>query len=125
MPTVLAIDDSKTTLKIVTSLLTDNGFEALTAVNGKEGLDKAQNQKPDAIILDRQMPEMDGNQALLELKAGNDTKNIPVIMLTADDRIGDISTCLEMGAVDYIVKPFDEDNFLIRLKKALRDANNA
>ena len=124
MTKILAIDDDTTILNAVEAILEGAGYTSVTALSGKEGLKKVQADKPDAIILDRQMPEMDGNQVLIELKANDNTRDIPVIMLTRDNRIGDVSTCLEMGAVDYIVKPFDSDNFLIRLGKALNDAKS-
>lgn len=82
---------------------------------------KARSHQPDAIVLDRQMPKMDGNQTLIELKADETICDIPVIMLTGTNRVSDVSCCLELGAVDYIVKPFDADNFLIRLNKAIQD----
>ncbi len=125
MTKILTIDDSATILKIVSEILTSNNYIALTATDGKEGLLKAYDEQPDAIILDRQMPEMDGNQVLIELKSQEHTKDIPIIMLTGDSQIADISSCLELGAVDYIVKPFDTDNLLIRLKKALRESKKA
>ncbi|MDH5723819.1 MAG: response regulator [Alphaproteobacteria bacterium] len=122
MAKVLVIDDDNTILTAVEVILEGANYTSVTALSGKEGLKKVRADRPDAIILDRQMPEMDGNQVLIELKANDNTRDIPVIMLTKDNRIGDVSCCLELGAVDYIVKPFDSDNFLMRLSKALKDA---
>lgn len=121
MKKVLVVDDEKTTLAIVEAILEDNGYSVIVALNGTEGLMKARSHQPDAIVLDRQMPKMDGNQTLIELKADETICDIPVIMLTGTNRVSDVSCCLELGAVDYIVKPFDADNFLIRLNKAIQD----
>ncbi len=120
MTKVLIIDDDDTIITMVSAILEDKGYDSITALGGKEGLEKAKADQPDVIILDRQMPELDGNAVLIELKANEKTRDIPVVMLTRDNRVGDISSCLEMGAVDYIVKPFDSDNFLIRLGRALK-----
>ena len=120
---ILIIDDDETILMQVEKILTKNGYNPVCVNSGKEGLQKAFTEKPDVIILDRRMPEMDGNETLIELKADEYTKNIPVMMLTGDNRIEDVSSSLELGAVDYVVKPFDQDNFLMRLEKALKTRN--
>ena len=122
MAKILIIDDDNTILTAVETILENAGYTSVMALSGKEGIEKARNDNPDAIVLDRQMPEMDGNQVLIELRADESLRDIPVVMLTRDNRIGDVSSCLEMGAVDYIVKPFDKDNFLIRLGKVIKDA---
>ncbi len=117
---ILIIDDDKIVRKLVAQTLEDNGYQHIAAINGAQGLEIAHDQKPDGIILDRIMPGIDGNQVLIELKENEDTKHIPVIMLTSRDNIEDISASLELGAMDYIVKPFDEDNLIIRLENMFR-----
>ncbi|MCK5284885.1 MAG: response regulator [Alphaproteobacteria bacterium] len=119
---ILIIDDSQTILKVVSEMLKNNGFRVSTASNGKEGLEKALNEHIDAIILDKIMPEMDGNEVLEKLKNNPATKKIPVMMLTALSNIMEISKSLEMGAYDYIVKPFDNDNLLVRLNNIINKA---
>ena len=116
---ILVIDDDEVILMQVEQILEQNHYRAICAGNGKTGLEKAAAQRPAAIILDRRMPEMDGNETLVELKAAAATRDIPVIMLTGDNAVSDVATSFELGAVDYIVKPFDADNFLIRLRKTL------
>lgn len=116
---VLIIDDDEIITMQVERILEKNGYAAICAHHGREGLEKAAAEKPDLIILDRRMPEMDGNETLIELKADHDIRHIPVIMLTGDQRVSDIRTSLDLGAVDYIVKPFDMDDFLTRVNKAL------
>lgn len=117
---VLVIDDDATILMLVERILEQNNYAPICVNNGKTGLEKAISEQPNAIILDRRMPQMDGNETLTQLKANNITQNIPVIMLTGDTQITDISTSLELGAADYVVKPFDKNNFLIRLAQVLR-----
>lgn len=119
---ILVIDDDDTILMQIEQILEQSSYTSVCARDGKAGLEKAGSEQPDAIILDRRMPEMDGNETLIQLKADETTKHIPVIMLTGDSRITDISTSLELGALDYIVKPFDIDNFLMRLGKVLNQA---
>ncbi len=120
---ILVIDDDGTILMQVEQILKKNGYTPVCANDGEIGLEKAISEHPDAIILDRKMPKMDGNETLMQLKANDLTKNVPVIMLTGDNRVTDISTSLDLGAVDYIVKPFDQDNFLVRLERALKQSN--
>ncbi len=121
MTKVLVIDDDNTILSMVASILEQAGYMPVTAVGGEAGLEMAKKELPAAILLDRQMPNMDGNQVLMQLKDGANTRDVPVIMLTTDNKVSDVSTCLEIGAVDYIVKPFNKDNFLIRLDRALKN----
>lgn len=117
---ILVIDDDEIIVMTVEQVLKKNGYASISANNGVTGLQAALAEQPDLIILDRRMPEVDGNKTLIWLKADDKTKDIPVIMLTGDTRVSDISTSLELGAIDYIVKPFDTPNFLIRIQKALQ-----
>ena len=116
---VLVIDDDNVVLSSVERILSQKNYIAICADNGKTGIEKAILEQPDAIVLDHRMPEMSGHETLIELKASEVTKHIPVIMLTADKGMKDISDSFDLGALDYIVKPFDPENFLIRLKKVL------
>lgn len=117
---ILVIDDDKTLHDIVEKTLNEYGFKALRAYDGKEGLSAAQKENVDAILLDRQMPGLNGNDVLKTLKNKDETANIPVLMLTSDNAIIDVAESLELGANDYIVKPFDNENLIIRLKNVLR-----
>ncbi|HBR69960.1 MAG TPA: response regulator [Rhodospirillaceae bacterium] len=117
--TVLVVDDDDTIRSVVEAMLEKNGFKALTASNGKDGLKAANNKTPDAIVLDRKMPDIDGNDVLKSLKENPATQNIPVLMLTGERAISEVSSSLSLGAMDYIVKPFDQENFLMRLRNIL------
>ncbi len=116
---ILIIDDDETISLQVERLLEKSGYIPICACNGKQGLEKAALEQPDLIILDRRMPEMDGNETLIHLKNGENTSHIAVVMLTGDQRGSDIRASLDLGAVDYIIKPLNTDDFLKRLASAL------
>jgi len=121
--TILIVDDDPIITMQVEELLKQNNFRVISASNGGDGIISAEHNIPDLILLDRRMPEMDGNATLIRLKNTETTKNIPVIMLTGDQRATDIATSFELGAIDYIVKPFDNDLTIKRIKKALNSSN--
>jgi DNA-binding response OmpR family regulator len=116
---ILVVDDEPHTVKMVESRLKANGFDVITAGNGKEGLEKAQKEIPDLILLDILMPEMNGHETLSRLKESAETKNIPVIMFTSKGQVEDVERSSYAGAVDYIIKPFDPIAMLDKIKKVL------
>jgi CheY-like chemotaxis protein len=116
---ILVIDDDEVMLLQVENILEKSNYVAICTSNGEDGIDKAISEQPDVIFLDRRMPDMDGNSTLMQLQGNKQTKNIPVIMLTGDNMIGDVATSLKLGAVDYIVKPFSRTNILDSLAKIL------
>ena len=116
---VLVIDDDDTIIAQVEAILDQNGFIPIVASNGPSGLEKTKSENPDVIMLDRRMPDMNGSEVLDVLKGDESTQDIPVIMLTGDNDIKDVSENFEQGAVDYIVKPFSADNIVMRIQKVL------
>ena len=116
---ILVVDDEPNIVKIVANRLKANGYEVVTAYNGLEGLEKAGQESPDLILLDVIMPDMDGYQVLSRLKDDPRTKPIPVIMVTARGQLDDVNMATELGAVDYVVKPFNPVLFLQKIHKAL------
>ncbi len=118
--TALVIDDDETITMLVKKTLENSGITSVTASGGQEGLDIINTMPPNLVILDRKMPGMDGDEVLKHLKGNEKTRDIPVLMLTSKNAITDVSECLEMGASDYIVKPFDHDNLVVRVKNLLR-----
>jgi CheY-like chemotaxis protein len=106
---ILSIDDSRIVHMVVTKTLKPLDVEVITAVNGQEGIEKAEAKKPDLIILDSAMPVMDGWEALAALKANPVTKEIPVIMLSAEFGQGEAERARQLGAIDFISKPFTGD----------------
>jgi len=118
---ILAVDDDKTIRRILESVLTKHGYQVMTASNGKKCLSITQTVVPDLILLDVQMPEMDGFETLKHLKANSKTKDIPVIILTAAAKDAQsIDAGLTLGADEYLIKPIYADELLVRVKAVLR-----
>jgi two-component system alkaline phosphatase synthesis response regulator PhoP len=103
---ILVCDDEPYILMALTDAVEMEGYECVTAINGKEALQKARETLPDLIMLDIMMPFMDGFEVCRELKADATTRDIPVIMLTAKSQQVDIQKGKDAGADDYITKPF-------------------
>lgn len=119
--TILAIDDHEDNLFLLESLLEAKGFHVLTALNGPTGLELAKSARPDLILLDLAMPGMDGFEVLTRLRADRTTARIPVIVLTANYReAAMVERGLELGATEYLTKPIQMDELVVRLKSALR-----
>ncbi|AEM78994.1 two-component system, OmpR family, alkaline phosphatase synthesis response regulator PhoP [Thermoanaerobacter thermohydrosulfuricus] len=118
--TVLVIEDEIHILELLRYNLEAAGYKVITSENGKEGLDKALEGKPDLVILDLMLPDVDGLEICKILKKNDETKNIPIIMLTAKSEEFDKVLGLELGADDYITKPFSVRELLARIKAVLR-----
>lgn len=116
---VLAVDDDKNVITIIKESLEPELFEIFEAVNGKEALGMAFTKSPDILILDIMMPDMDGYSVCEELKKHDDTRNTPIIILTAKAGIDDKLRAMELGINDYIVKPFDPRELRARIKMVL------
>lgn len=106
---ILVVDDEAHVLKIVKARLEANDYEVLTAYDGLSGIDKAVKFKPDLILLDLMMPVMDGYEACQRLKTDPNTKDIPVIVFSATSQPSVIERVNQIGATDFIEKPFDGD----------------
>ncbi len=117
---VLIIDDSPQALKIAQARLAKENLDILCAPNGKKGLKMARSSRPDLILLDIDMPEMSGFEICRMLKADEELCIIPVIFLTASDDQENKVKGLDMGAVDYVTKPFDAFELRARVRAALR-----
>ncbi|MGE5106760.1 MAG: response regulator [Sphingobacteriales bacterium] len=121
MHSILVIDDNTDIRENTAEILSLAGYKAYTAENGKKGVEIAQKEKPSIIICDIMMPELDGYGVLHLLKKNPETENIPFIFLTAKTERADFRKGMEMGADDYITKPFDDLELLraieIRLRK--------
>jgi len=122
MKSVLVIDDNQDIRENTAEILELAGYKTYTAENGKKGVEVAQREKPDVIVCDIMMPELDGYGVLHLLKKNPDTEHIPFLFLTAKTERGDFRKGMEMGADDYITKPFEDIELLnaieVRLKKA-------
>jgi len=112
---ILIVDDTPKNLQLLMSILSKEGYKIHAAQNGIEAMEKAQAIIPDLILLDVMMPEMDGLETCKQLKSSQDTEEIPVIFLTARTETEDIVKGFELGAVDYITKPFSPAELLARV----------
>ena len=120
MATILVIDDSKLIVHVAKKLLSKRGHNVLLAEDGETGLEIAGLQKPDLILLDLILPGIDGYQVCQQIKGDGKTKDIPVIMLTSKAEQADKVKGLELGASDYVTKPFDEGELIARVQTHLR-----
>lgn len=120
--TVLVIDDNIDIRENTAEILELAGYDTITAENGKEGVEKALKEKPDIIVCDIMMPELDGYGVLHLLRKKPEAQHIPFIFLTAKTERSDLRKGMEMGADDYVTKPFEDIELLnaieVRLKKA-------
>lgn len=115
---ILVADDSKLVLSLISSLIKslDEHYQVLTANNGAEAITVAENEKPDLILMDWQMPTMSGLDALKKIKESTVTQHIPVVMLTASENTAE---AFRFGATDFIQKPFQKEEFITRIKNIL------
>ncbi len=119
---ILVVDDEADILNLLDYTLTRAGFEVEKASDGPEALGKAVSRAPALIVLDIMLPDMEGTEVLRRLKEGGSTRHIPVIMLTAKGDEIDKIVGLELGAEDYITKPFSPREFILRVKAVLKRA---
>lgn len=119
LPTILVVDDSQENLLILSHLLMINHFEVLTAENGVDALKIARQESPHLIILDVMMPELDGFETCKQLKMDSTTRNIPVIFMTMLTDMPNKIKGFEVGAIDYITKPFQCEEILARINAHL------
>ncbi len=123
--TILLVDDEPSVLKTISRRLKHEGYAVVTADSGEEGLRLAQEQLPDLVLLDIMMPRMKGRDVCARLKADPKTKHIPIIFLTALGLADHIKAGMDLGAEDYIIKPFDPDDLKTRVKLCLMRHANA
>ncbi|MEQ9367202.1 MAG: SpoIIE family protein phosphatase [Leptospirales bacterium] len=119
-PRILVVDDNEDMLVLISSLLGKKGYAIITAQNGRDGLDKARKLRPDLILMDVLMPEMNGYDATHKIKSDPFLAAIPVVLLTARSDTEDKLEGLEQGADDYISKPFDRRELIARVDSLLR-----
>ncbi|MGH9316218.1 MAG: EAL domain-containing protein [Thermoanaerobaculia bacterium] len=116
---ILIVDDDEDILLIVQTILASAGYSACTARNGREGVDIALELRPDLILLDVMMPELSGWEVCTTLKNAPETRQIPIAMLTVKSEIRDLITGMQVGADDYITKPFTRRKLLSTVRKLL------
>ncbi|NOX35617.1 MAG: response regulator [Deltaproteobacteria bacterium] len=113
---VLAVDDRPQNLQFLGKLLSDKGYEVGMAQNGRQALNFIKKNEPDLILLDIMMPEMDGYEVCRQIKADFSVRHIPIIFLTAKTDPKDIVKGFDAGGVDYVTKPFNSAELLVRVK---------
>lgn len=118
-PTILIAEDQHHVRKLITYKLENSGYQVVTAENGVEALEKIREIIPTLILLDVMMPLMTGFEVLAAVKQDERTKDIPVLLVTAQSKEDEILRGLELGAEDYITKPFSPNELAARVKKAL------
>jgi len=118
--TILIVEDEKDIIKMLEYNLGKEGFRTLSSRDGEEALDLATSGRPSLILLDLMLPGMDGLEVCKALKGNSKTASIPVIMLTAKSQESDKIVGLELGADDYVTKPFSPGELIARIKAVLR-----
>ncbi|MBU1099190.1 MAG: response regulator [Bacteroidetes bacterium] len=116
---VLIIEDNEQNMYMLSYLLESENYEVIQAYSGPEGIDMAKNIKPDIILLDIQLPEMDGYAVAQKLREAEKLKEIPIIAVTSYAMPGDKDKAIESGATGYIEKPINPDTFISEMKSFL------
>ena len=119
---ILVVDDEIYIVHILEFTLTMEGYEVLTAADGEEALRRLEQDRPDLVVLDIMMPKVDGYEVLRRIRADEEFRQLPVILLSAKGRPIDRETGLEIGADDYIVKPFSPRRLLEKIQDLLERA---
>ena len=119
MSRILVVEDNRDNMTLIVDILSSLDYEVLEAFDGVEGLDIAQAQKPDLILMDLSLPRMDGWTATSQLKANPELKAIPVIALTAHAMVGDRERAMNAGCDDYLTKPINLSDLVSKLNEFL------
>lgn len=118
---ILIVEDEEALLKTMGEYLADEGFDVVSAMDGQAGLEMAQSENPDAILLDIILPKMDGFKVLEEIKKSENTKEIPVVLLTNLESMEDIQKAFEKGAAAYLIKAdFKLEDVVGKIKELLK-----
>ncbi|MGK7901141.1 MAG: response regulator [Hormoscilla sp.] len=118
-PEILIVDDTPNNLRFLSTMLLEQGYEVRKAINGQMALKSVHSEPPNLILLDIRMPEMNGYEVCQKLKSEAQTKEIPVIFLSALDDPMDKVMAFDVGGIDYITKPFQFEEVLARVKTHL------
>jgi CheY-like chemotaxis protein len=119
MTTILVAEDERDIRELIAFTLRLGSFEVEEATNGMEAVEKARKVRPDLIIMDVRMPKMTGYEACQELKETDETRDIPIVFLSAKGQETEIKHGMELGAVDYILKPFEAEQLPKRIAEIL------
>ncbi len=122
MPKVLVIDDDPVIVQLLRVNFEIEGFEVVSAGDGREGVERARSDRPDLVLSDIMMPRYDGLQLLRQLKGDPATRSLPVILLSAKAQNAEVQQGLDLGADDYVTKPFDPLELIDRVNAVLARA---
>ncbi len=117
---VLVVDDNEQNLELMQAYLEDLGCPVRIAMDGAEAIESVEREQPDLVLLDVMMPRMSGFQACTRLKGTARTRDIPIIMVTALNEVGDVERAVECGADDFLTKPVNKLELLTRVKSLMR-----
>jgi two-component system cell cycle response regulator DivK len=116
---ILVIEDNEDNRRIMRDLLTSGGYDVIEAVTGEEGVTAAEAYRPDLILMDVQLPGMDGYEATKRIKANHNLQKVPIIMVTSYALSGDDVKAFEAGCDDYVSKPFSPRKLLAKIREYL------
>jgi DNA-binding response OmpR family regulator len=119
MPTILIIEDDRLAARILELSLKQDGYQVVTALDGQRGLELAQTQQPDLVLLDVMMPGMDGFEVCSQLRANPMTANLPIVIITVRSQAADKQTASKFGVSGYITKPFRRAELVATIKAAM------
>jgi CheY-like chemotaxis protein len=119
---ILLVDDSRTSLFLERMLLRDGPYDLIEAADGAQAVEKARRELPDLILMDMMMPKMDGLEALRQIRQGEETRSIPVIMVTTRSESDRVETAYEIGCSDYVTKPIEQGELLKKVRDILGGA---
>lgn len=118
--TILIVEDDPEFRELLTAILKRGDYEVITAKDGAEGYETALEKKPDLIMLDIEMPRMNGYQVCEAVRAEESIKHIPIILITIHSKVNDVVKGLKLGANDHVTKPYDPQEVLIRIESAFK-----
>jgi DNA-binding response OmpR family regulator len=118
-PTILVADDEEDLRELVSYRLSRSGYEVVEAVDGQEALELATEHTPDLMVLDVMMPRLDGYELTRRVREQDSLRGVPVILLTARSQESDVSRGFDVGADDYLKKPFNPDELVARVRAVL------
>ena len=121
MKTALVIEDNEDNMVLITFILKHNGYGVLEAINGRQGIEIALRERPDFILLDIQLPDIDGLEVLQTLRASEINGRIPIIAVTSYAMVGDRERMLAAGCSGYIEKPIDPERIMAQIEQIIAD----
>lgn len=123
-PRILIADDDLQSVELLEAYLADTGYEIRTAMDGEVTLREAQHWQPDVILLDVMMPKISGFEVCKRLRANSSSRNIGILMITALDQSSDVERAVEAGTDDFLTKPINKPELLLRIRSLLKSRQN-